>query len=191
MRYVITLFFIFFFTCAFASDNSITSNDQNDTNHKKTLDTNELKDLTPVFKGNNYSLLDEMRLTQKIYKKTAPPTKKFNQKNIATSNVTDFVPYADPFDQILNIYDKNKMLSSYRQYKVGNFTAKVRRVSLFEQNPKDVFTTFRIDYETGLNIVPYVEAVPFDRISNKPMRNITPDMKKRSTLFLIGTKIEF
>ncbi|AVP87403.1 hypothetical protein phytr_4530 [Candidatus Phycorickettsia trachydisci] len=191
MRHLVFLSCIFLFTCAFASDNFIAPTDQNNKKQQETLDTNEQKDLPPVFKVNSYSLLDEMRLTQKIYKKTVSSTKKFDQKNIATSNATDFIPYADPFDQILNIYDKNKMLSSYRQYKVGKFAAKVRRVSLFEQNPKDVFTTFRIDYETGLNIVPYVEAVPFDRISNKPMRNITPDMKKRSTLFLIGTKIEF
>jgi len=182
---------MFFCTCSFASDNPITPNVPVDNDQEKIAETPELKELTEAFKVNNYSLLDEMRLTQKINKKTTPAIKKFNQKNIATSNATDFVPYADPFDQILNIYDKNKMLSSYRQYKVGNFAAKVNRVTLFEQNPKDIFTTFRIDYETGLNIVPYVEAVPFDRISNKPLRNITPDTKKRSTLFLIGTKIEF
>lgn len=188
MRYLLLFFFSFFLTCSFASDASVI---QNENPEEKTSDASELQELKPVFKINNYSLLDEMQLNQKIYKKTVPAIKKFDQKNIATSSATDFVPYAAPFDQILNIYDKNKMLHSYRQYKVGKFAAKVRRVSLFEQNPKDIFTTFRIDYETGLNIIPYVEAVPFDRLSNKPLQNVTPDTKKRSTLFLIGTKIEF
>lgn len=188
MRYLLLLFLSFFLTCSFASNKAVMSNDKP---QEKISDPSQINELRPVFKINNYSLLDELTLNQKIYKKTAPITKKFNQKNIATSSATDFVSYAAPFDQILNIYDKNKMLHSYRQYKVGKFAAKVSRVSLFKQNSKDIFTTFRIDYETGLNIVPYVEAVPFDRVSNKPLQKVAPDTKKRSTLFLIGTKIEF
>ncbi len=155
--------------------------------------------VTDSYKSYSYSLMDEMRLgakqennygrviTKKKSKTSIQATQ--DQNNIEAKDLNHFFAYEDDFRNILDINNSSEN-SFNNQYTIGNFSAKLNYSSIKTRQNKVNAATLHVDYELAPGVLPYFETTHFRGGTsvdyNDKMKN-----KKRSTLFLIGTKIEF
>ena len=151
------------------------------------------------YESYSYTLMDEIRISLKndygrIVARTSSRTNKqpyaTPNSSLKTRNFIDFSIYAPDFQDILGVYSFDSNLDTQNQYTLGNFSARLDYLIDREKQGKTPAATLHIDYNLAPGISPYIETTHF-RGASSVDENLSYRRHKRSTLFLIGTKIEF
>jgi hypothetical protein len=155
-----------------------------------------LKNLKP-YNSYSYTLMDEINIQSKNdYGKTVAKTNTKANKHqpsnsaIKTKNFIDSSIYDPHFQDILSVYSLDSNLDIQNQYTLGNFSARLNYFTGREKRSKAPETSLHIDYNLAPGISPYV-ATTYYKSPRSTDANLSSKRHKRSTLFLIGTKIEF
>jgi hypothetical protein len=150
------------------------------------------------YESYSYTLMDEIRISLKndygrIVAKTSSRTNKQpnpTNSSLKARNFIDFSIYAPIFQDILGVYSFDSNLDTQNQYTLGNFSARLDYLIDREKQGKIPAATLHIDYNLAPGISPYIETTHF-RGTSSVDESLSHRRHKRSTLFLIGTKIEF
>ena len=165
-------------------------------NSAEIVDLSSAKSQKP-YASYSYTLMDEIKINLKndygrVIAKTSSKTNKNTYTNssiLKTNKFIDFSIYTPNFQDILGVYGGESNLGAQNQYTLGNFSAKLNYLIDRDKQDKRPAATLHIDYNLAPGISPYIETTHF-----RGVKSIDGEINKRhrrSTLFLIGTKIEF
>jgi len=173
MHKKLALLFVFISQLAFAEEN-------------KQVDVPKML----LFKSYSYTLIDEMELIKDSKKQEPADLQKADKKDNLPPTFKNFLDYEKKSEIFsIGILQTTKDSSKYT---IGDFSASF--YSSRKKGRESLNTsTLHFDYKIAPGVFPYIETKQIDRNSSNDFLNIRylPNNKKRSTLFLIGTKIEF
>jgi hypothetical protein len=148
--------------------------------------------------------MDELKLSNKneavfgkqIFQKSskALAQKRKNNPNLFSSDLeglNNFSIYSDDFRDILDIESLEQGAKLNDQYTIGNFSAKLDNSLIKRGQSKVSSLTLHVNYEVIPGIFNYIETSHLRGVNTFPTNRLNKKSRNRSTLFLIGTKIEF
>ena len=141
-----------------------------------------------LFQSYSYTLMDEIKLIKDS--QDLQGEKLSNKDKSSPDRLRNFLDYENKSERFsIGTLQTTKDSSKYI---IGDFSASF--YSSRKKGRESLNTsTLHFDYKLAPGIFPYIETKQIDRNSSNDFLDIRyrPNNRKRSTLFLIGTKIEF